>query len=68
MHGQNIHYVATLIFIDHLLQFLRQTITFQYPMAAILENGGHIEIVRGPRYFLDSDTHRVFVPNLLLVS
>ena len=23
-----------------------------YPMAAILENGGHIEILRGPRFFL----------------
>ena len=34
-------------------------------MAAILENGGHIEILRGPRFFLP---YRVFVPNLLIVS
>ena len=37
-------------------------------MAAILENGGHIEILRGPRFFLNGDPYRVFVPNLLLVS
>ena len=32
-------------------------------MAAILENGDHIEILRGPR-----DPYGVFVPNMLLVS
>ena len=37
-------------------------------MAAILKNGGHIEILRGPRFFLNNDPHRVFVPNVLLVS
>ena len=26
---------------------------YDYPMAAILKNGGHIEILRGPRFFLE---------------
>ena len=40
----------------------------RHPMATILENGRHIEILRGPRFFLNIDPQRVFVPNLLLVS
>ena len=37
-------------------------------MAAILEIGDHIEILRRPRFFLKGDPYRVFVPILLLVS
>ena len=37
-------------------------------MAAILQNGGYIEILRGSDIFLKEDPYRVCVPNLELVS
>ena len=60
MHAQNIHSMVTIIFFDHLLPFLRQTITFKgapwrpsWKMEAILK------FLRGPLFFSNSDPNRV---------
>ena len=64
-----IHSVVKILFFDHLMPFLRQKITFHntpwrpsWKMAAILK------FCVARVFFLKSDPHRVFVPNLLLVS